>query len=134
MDHYRDGRVHRGRCTEAYAVPADLLGGHTAVRVTAADHAVAIGPANGDGEVGPRKRPHDAGEHAGRARGAHHDYAAVVREPADGGAVGGQGVGTVGAADHGSGAKAAAQPASDVLEREQEQGNVLQERELRQVP
>lgn len=104
------------------------------MRVAAVDHAVAIGPADGDGEVEPRERPHDAGEHAGRARGARRDHAAIVREPADGGAVGGQGVGAVGAADHGPGAEAVAQLAGDVLEREQEQGALLQERELRQVP
>lgn len=129
---YRNGGVYRDRRAEAHAVPTGVLGGHTAVPHAAADHAVAVGPVDGGDEVDQHEHAGDPAEHDGLSHDADHD--AAVREPADGGAVGGQGVGAVGAADHGPGAEAAAQPAGVVLEREQEQGDVLQERELREVP
>jgi len=48
--------------------------------------------------------------------------------------VGRQAFRAIGTADHGPSTKTAAQSAGDVLEPEQEQSDVLQKRELRQVP
>jgi len=47
--------------------------------------------------------------------------------------MGGQDVCAIGTADHGPSTKTAAQSAGDVLEPEQEQSDVLQKRELRQI-